>query len=261
MTHEREASLQLPVRSPAAAASSDAAPELADDAEARAIIGELCGSLAVASDDYQARRFETGMQYSCKSGLTGLVEGGSVGVSRTAWPRCKAYAQALKPPIGHELRDAEACRAVFVPRLEMGDRCHDKLECPADAYCDDLETHQCVPRITRGSRCHPATLTGDICEAGSFCRADTCAPLEKAGARCSGHCEKGLFCVNGACRASRAARGERCYPQDQSCGVGLRCAADLVCRERETAGTPCAGADDCASGACVTGPSGPSVCR
>jgi hypothetical protein len=226
----------------------------------RSIVRDLCRLLRVASTSGAARTFEASMRRSCESDLLSLVDRGAISISEAAWRRCQDYARTLSPPIGWELHESEACRAVFVPRRKVGDSCVHKLECVPESYCEALETHRCTSRVPIGGKC-VRTLMGEPCAPGSFCDANVCRALEKRGATCSGHCEAGLFCLNDTCREGRGALGERCYPQDRSCAKGLRCSARLVCEERTPEGAACAGADDCASGACTTDARGATACR
>lgn len=249
-----------PSASPAAPVPTPPSPFAPPTPEGEAaIVKAFCGYLRTTGTDAESDRAQSAMRVSCVNELVGLLNEGSVHVSRAGWATCEAHLKTLVGPLDHRIRDAFACAGVFVPQLGAGKPCASRLVCTADLYCDDFGAHACAPRLAAGATC-VETLTGNPCARGLYCSPGpdgspthkTCVALPKSGERCAGPCEAPSFCIGHVCRARLGDRGETCWG-DRSCGTGLFCEFPTgTCMARREAGSRCDISSECASGACTT---------
>lgn len=146
-----------------------------------------------------------------------------------------------------------------VDLAKPGEPCSGLASCDPDHWCDGT----CQPRLSEGSACTDSAA----CERGLFCLDGACAPPLQAGDDCAGNeaaCDvsQGLLCVvfdaSTVCTLpTLSTEGEPCGLTPQYvrfCSAELYCAPDQTCAPRKVEGEACGSAVECAPGlGCAAG--------
>jgi hypothetical protein len=118
----------------------------------------------------------------------------------------------------------------------------------ADASCDNVLYHRCLPPGTRGA--------GEPCGFGSQCASYKCGGGDNKCGTCVGLAAQGGDCTTDKCPEGQACRANRCVPDDPDAGNGSSC--NNVCPGRDLL---CVSAQpSAASGTCLPPPRSGDPC-